>query len=207
MQGLSASEGSEGKCDMAREIIYFSIDVEASGPVPGLYNLISIGVVAVHPERQGGDVRHRKGAEKYWELKPIYHGWDPEAEKVHRLSREHLEKNGLPPRQVMLELRDFTRDICRNGERPVFVGHNAPFDWMHVNYYFHALDVDNPYGYNAMDTKAYAGGKHQLLWTDTNKENLLEIYPNLVAPPEELVHNALVDARFQAELLISLLDM
>ena len=26
-------------------IVYFSVDVEASGPVPGLYNLVSIGGV------------------------------------------------------------------------------------------------------------------------------------------------------------------
>ena len=28
-------------------IVYFSVDVEASGPVPGLYNLVSIGAVPV----------------------------------------------------------------------------------------------------------------------------------------------------------------
>ena len=29
------------------DLVYFSVDVEASGPVPGLYNLVSIGVVPI----------------------------------------------------------------------------------------------------------------------------------------------------------------
>jgi len=36
----------------ASDIVYFSVDVEASGPVPGLYNLVSIGAVPVG--REGG---------------------------------------------------------------------------------------------------------------------------------------------------------
>ena len=192
---------------MARDIVYFMIDCEASGPVPGLYNLISLGAVVLRRFSDGqSSVHHELGEERYWEIKTIYPGWEMEAERVHRLSRPYIDENGMEPRQAMLELREWTLDMCRNGERPVFVGHNAPFDWMYVNYYFHAMEVDNPYGYNAMDTKAMAAGKHQLLWTDTNKENLLELYPQLVAPPEEQVHNALVDARFQAELLRVLLD-
>ncbi len=190
----------------ARPLVYFSIDCESSGPVPGLFNLISLGVVAVHQEQTPEGPRHRKGNEKYWELQLAYPGWEDEAEQIHRLSRERLAEKGLPPAQVMQELREWTLEQCAKGEKPVFVGHNAPFDWMYVNYYFHAFDVPNPYGYNGMDTKAYAGGKHRLLWPDTSKEKLLELYPRLEAPPEHLVHDALVDARFQADILIALLD-
>lgn len=190
-----------------REIIYFCIDCESSGPVPGLFNLISLGVVAVHRNQEGPQAgKHRLGAERYWELQLANDGWEDEAERIHKLSREHLAKNGLPPKQVLEELRAWTLGICKNGEKPLFVGHNAPFDWMFVNYYFHAFGVQNPYGYNALDTKAMATGKHRLSWPDSNKEKLLELYPRLKAPDEHMVHNALADAKFQAEILVSLLD-
>lgn len=186
-----------------RPLIYFSIDCEASGPVPGLFNLISLGAVVV---RKGPDGRHQLGEERYWELQVVYEGWEEEAERIHKLSRVHLAAHGLPPKQVLEELREWTLRVCAAGEKPVFVGHNAPFDWMFVNYYFHAFGVPNPYGYNALDTKSMAAGKHRLLWPDTSKERLLELYPQLKPPPEDQVHNALADARFQAEILCALFD-
>lgn len=190
-----------------REIIYFCIDCESSGPVPQLFNLISLGVVAVHKIADGDQAgRHRTGASKYWEIKTTFPGWEEEAERVHKLKRENLDKNGQDPRQVLEELRSFTLGVCANGEKPLFVGHNAPFDWMFVNWYFHNFGVENPFGYNALDTKAMATGKHRLSWPDSNKEKLLELYPKLKAPAEHMVHNALADAEFQAEILIALLD-
>ena len=44
---------------------YVCVDLEASGPVPGLYNLVSIGGVEV---KLRGD-RHIRGREFYFELK------------------------------------------------------------------------------------------------------------------------------------------
>ena len=49
-------------------------------------------------------------------------------------------------------------------------------------------------------------GKHRIIWRASSKENLLETYPQLQAPAEEDVHNALADAVFQADILIALLD-
>ncbi len=50
------------------DTVYFSVDVEASGPVPGLYNLVSIGAVPV-----GRDAESWKPEDErfYVELKPI----------------------------------------------------------------------------------------------------------------------------------------
>ena len=46
---------------------YICVDLEASGPVPGLYNMVSIGGVEV---TYNGE-RHERGREFYFELKPI----------------------------------------------------------------------------------------------------------------------------------------
>ena len=91
-------------------------------------------------------------------------------------------------------------------EKPLFVGHNAPFDWMFVAYYFAWAGIENPFGYNALDTKALAMGKHRCFFKATNKERLLELYPRLVPLAKERVHNALGDAEFQADILCALLD-
>ncbi|MCA9527832.1 MAG: 3'-5' exonuclease [Myxococcales bacterium] len=182
--------------------VYFCVDLEASGPVPGLFNLVSIGGVVV---RLAGD-RHVVGDSFYYEIKPDFEGFDPGAEAIHKLSRAHLEAEGRPAREVLAAITAFVKAQVGPGERPLFVGHNAPFDWMYTAWYFAWAGMENPFGYNALDTKALAMGTHRLPWKQTNKERLEALHPGLVPPDPDLVHNALADARFQADILIALLD-
>ena len=181
---------------------YICVDLEASGPVPGLYNLVSIGGVEV---RLDGST-HARGREFYFELKPICDGFDAHAMSIHGLSRAHLEEHGQEPRQVMESITAWVREVVPPGNRPLFVGHNAPFDWMYTAYYFARVGLDNPFGYNALDTKALMMGRHELPWRKCNKEEMLRRYANLAEPRPEDVHNALADAQFQADILIALLD-
>ena len=70
---------------------YFCLDCEASGPIPPLYNLLSIGVTALHEE--GG--QFRLGDSFYVEVRPIFPGFDPEAMEVAGLDIERLKKEGV----------------------------------------------------------------------------------------------------------------
>ena len=56
---------------------WFCIDIEASGPVPSLFDMISLGAVAVH-ENEDGTLRI--GDSFYVEIVPTAPGWDEEAE-------------------------------------------------------------------------------------------------------------------------------
>jgi DNA polymerase III alpha subunit (gram-positive type) len=87
----------------------------------------------------------------------------------------------------------------------VFVGHNAPFDWSFISYSYHALGIENPFGYKALDTKALAAGVLGLHWFDTNKERLEELL-KLPKPEDDRVHRADYDAWYQALILIGLLE-
>lgn len=182
--------------------VYFCVDLEASGPVPGLYNMVSVGGVEV---RWDGE-KHVRGDTFYFELRPSFEGFDPAAQAIHGLTESHLRDHGIPARDVMRRVADWVRDHLRSGERALFVGHNAPFDWMFVAYYFAWAGLENPFGYNALDTKALMMGKHRLFWRQCSKSGLMKLYPHLEAPAPEKVHNALADAEFQADILIALLD-
>ena len=182
--------------------VYVCVDIEASGPVPGFYNMVSIGGVVV---RFNGSV-HERGEEFYYEMKPISEGFDEHAMRIHGLTREHLDRHGVDARSVMLSICDWVQTIRGDADRVLFVGHNAPFDWMYVAWYFSWAGLDNPFGYNALDTKALMMGRLGLPWRDCNKERLVEVYPGLHPPRPEDVHNALSDARFQADILIALLE-
>ncbi|MFN7964425.1 MAG: 3'-5' exonuclease [Acidobacteriota bacterium] len=180
---------------------YYSIDVEASGPVPGLYNMVSLGAVAVH-ERDGG--RLEIGRSFYAELRPAFAGHDPGANAIHGLDLEKLRREGLEPAEALRQLNRFVSETCDSGTKATFVGHVAVFDWMYVCWYYAWCGLENPFGYKGIDTKSLAMGALGLSWDRTGKETIL---PQLgVAPQaESTLHRADADAQHQAELFVALM--
>jgi DNA polymerase III epsilon subunit-like protein len=179
---------------------WFCVDIECSGPVPALYDLLSLGVVVVTEEADGPAI----GASGYWEVRPTAPRVDPGAMKVNKLDLDQLRATGLPLGEMLTALDGFVAQHTRPGTKPVFVGHNAPFDWSFVSYAYHAEGRDNPFGYKALDTKALAMGVLGLHWFDTNKEELQVRLALPEANPSQ-VHRADYDAWYQAHILVGLL--
>lgn len=178
---------------MTDDEILVSVDIEASGPSPGTGSLLSIGACLVKDPQDGF----------YVELKPLPDlPWSDEAEAVHRLQRDHLEQNGLEPRQAMAAFDAWLADAAV-GHRPVFVGFNAPFDWMFVADYFERYLGRNPFGISALDLKAYYMGRHRIArWSETTSRHVEQRFRVKTLHS----HNALDDARGQAELCLLLLE-
>jgi DNA polymerase III epsilon subunit-like protein len=188
------------------ETVYAVVDVEASGPIPDPYNLVSIGAVAVRrqgPRREPGAWAVDTATQFYVELKPAYPGFDAEAMAIHGISREHLEESGVEPVVALTRLADWARGL---GGRPVLVGHNAVFDWAYVNHYFVRTGVANPFGWKALDTKSLAAGILRLPFLETSKENLARLLPGLEPEDQAQKHRADYDALYQAHLLVELLN-
>lgn len=82
------------------------------------------------------------------------------------------------------------------GDKVVFVGFNAPFDWSFVNYYFHRFLGRNPFGFAALDIKAYYMGVTGCTWSDTRSSRIAAA----LRPRTHSDHTALHDALHQAEL-------
>ncbi len=183
-------------------MVYFCLDCEASGPVPPLYNLLAVGATVV---RSAGD-HHEVEDSFYVELRPIFPGFDPEAMAVCGLDAERLKREGMEPKEAMARIREWV--LARNmgsPDGPVFVGHNAVFDWAYVAYYFAHFAIENPFGYKGLETKSLAMGRLGVAWSETSKENLERL---LGLPPQDpaRVHHADYDAHYQALILKALLD-
>ena len=180
---------------------YFSIDLEASGPVAPLYSMLSIGATVVHVEEE----KHVIGESFYVELKPAFPGVDKRAVAVCGLDVEKLREEGTDPEQAMRDLTAWVKQQNRKPGSPVFVGHNAVFDWAYIDYYYAHFGMKNPFGYKGIDTKSLAMGRLGIPWHSTSKENLQKV---LDLPPQnpELIHRADYDAEYQAQILRALLD-
>ncbi|HAV1236675.1 TPA: 3'-5' exonuclease [Salmonella enterica] len=173
--------------------IFISVDIEASGPVPGKYSLLSIGACLVSDT----DVNFS------CELKPITPEFIPAALEVTGLTLEELEDRGLPPEEAMLAFKNWIDQVTASNSLPVFVGLNAPFDWSFINYYFHVYLGENPFGFSALDIKALFMGRLATSWSESKSSHMTK---NL-GVPMTANHNALKDAIFQANLFNAIIKL
>ena len=166
---------------------FISVDIEASGPSPSIGSLLSIGACLVADP----------SVDFYVELKPIDgQAWDAQAETVHELSLEHLMQEGLEPAIAMERFAEWVETVC-GGSRAVFVGFNAPFDWMFVADYLWRYVGRNPFGISALDLKSYFMARDGIEeWQRTRRANVDEA---LGLEPDHN-HHALDDARGQARI-------
>lgn len=169
-----------------RKEVFISVDVETAGPIPGEFSMLSIGACVV------GDPQ----AEFECTIKPINDNADPAALEVTGLSIEELRRNGSEPDTAMRSFAEWVGRVAGPDGTPVFVGFNAPFDWSFVNYYFHRFVGANPFGFTALDIKALWMGISGCSWADTRSSRMTE----RLGPSTTGDHNALHDARHQAEL-------
>ncbi|PIN82033.1 hypothetical protein COV11_00015 [Candidatus Woesearchaeota archaeon CG10_big_fil_rev_8_21_14_0_10_30_7] len=187
---------------------YISLDVEASGRVPGIYSLLSIGACVVGEQDK----------QFYRELKPISPNFDIEAMKIGCLGLKCLElfKNykdynpksetfnpsrvlgalsvyGDRPKTVMKELNNWTLNVSAGCE-PVLLTDVQPFDGSFINWYFEKFlsNSENPFGYKGLNIDILYRGL-----TGNINSNLRDLG---LIDDRKTPHNALDDAVFQAKL-------
>lgn len=175
----------------AQEEVYISVDVEAAGPIPATYSLLSLGASVVSDPMQ----------HFYAEFQPINDNVVPAAMAVSGFSLMELAKQGEAPAAAMRRFHDWITAISE-GRTPVFVGFNAGFDWAFVNWYFHTYLGENPFGFSALDIKAYYMGLSGCRWAETTSRKLPTEFQ---ATATIANHNALTDAQAQAEIFAKLL--
>jgi DNA polymerase III epsilon subunit-like protein len=170
---------------MSHPEVYVSVDIEAAGPIPGEYSMLSLGACRVDaPENTF-----------YSEFRPLNDNFVPEALNVSGLKLSDLRERGRDPAEAMTAFREWTAGVAKNGT-PVFVGFNSSFDWAFVNWYFHKFLGENPFGIGAVDIKAYYMGLTGCPWEETKSSRL----PIFLKPKRQGrgIHNALSDAIYQA---------
>jgi len=171
-----------------KPVTYISVDIEAAGPSPSNYAMLSIGACVV----DGSDPEQGF----YVELQPDREGELEAAMSVGGFTLDGLRASGTAPAAAMQQFADWIASVTPAGHRPVMVGFNAVFDWMFVADYFHRYLGRNPFGHSALDIKAFYLGVTGSSWVGTSMNFVAERYGLAIT----LTHNALDDARDQATL-------
>lgn len=183
--------------------MYFSVDVETNGPVPGLFSMLSIGVTALHPEtleevghfyqklRVLPDAREDLDTMKWWSGFPEMYA--------------EATRDPRDPRDVMRELEDWilsmTNGFALDRESrptPLFVAYPNAFDWPFYVYYAWRFTSAARFGFVSVDMASMAMGYNGGLYDHQTKKRWPE---NWVKPGDRIaIHHALLDARQQADI-------
>lgn len=176
-----------GEREFAEMPRYVSVDVEASGPIPGDFSLLSIGACFVEDTNN----------QFYVELKPISLNFNDAAIFISGLNLKALTTSGEEPRVAMEKFEDWLKQI----QNPIMIGYSTTFDWMFICYYFHHFLGRNPLGHSAIDMKALYMGAMNCDWKIASKKSMsakMEVEFNNT-------HNALEDAIEQAKLFSAII--
>ena len=190
---------------------YIAVDVEASGPTPANYSLLSIGASVVGQSNRTF----------YKELKPISRNYVAEAMKVGCLGLrclddfktqddrynpqsksfrpdlvlDVLQEQGVEPREVMSQFGNWINESS-NGGKPILASDCDAFDGMFVHVYFDKFGVDNPFVYGGVNIDSMYRG----FMKDPSARIEDSKFWN-----ESLSHNAMEDAVVQAKALEGIL--
>ena len=143
--------------------LYIATDVEADGPIPGPYSMISLGMaVAGRPELRF-----------YTEVRPISDTFVPEALAVSGLDRARLLREAPTPEVAMAAAARWINDLRRIG-RPVFLAAPAVFDGMFVHWYFVRFLGTSPFGAtgSGIDLRSYWMGRTRCEWSESHKSTM-----------------------------------
>ncbi|MGH3391644.1 MAG: exonuclease [Actinomadura sp.] len=140
--------------------LYIATDVEADGPIPGPYSMISLGMAVVG----------RPELTFYTELRPISAEFVPAALAVSGLDRDRLLREAPTAEEAMAAAARWINDLRRVG-RPVFLAGPAVFDGMFVHWYFLRFLGKSPFSASGagIDLRSYWMGLTGGEWVSSRK--------------------------------------
>ncbi|WP_328394612.1 3'-5' exoribonuclease [Streptomyces sp. NBC_00390] len=191
---------------MARTIrpsLYISVDIEADGPIPGPYSMISLGAaVAGRQDAAGYTAEDDPEAHTFYrELRPISDDFVPAALAVSGLDRDRLVREGSEPAAAMAEFTTWVREVAV-GAQPVMCGYPASYDWTFLYWYLMRFTGASPFGHSGcMDMKTLYATKARLPLRAVAKGTM----PRSLLSRRRHTHHALDDAVEQAELFSNLM--
>jgi DNA polymerase III epsilon subunit-like protein len=164
--------------------LFISVDIEASGPIPGEFSMLSLGACVVGATHENF----------YAELKPLTQKFDAQALAVAGFDLKKLQRTGIEPARAMQQFDAWLVRVAPFDHTPIFCAYPLAFDWMFVAYYFHRFLGRNPFGYSGFDLKSFFMGASGKQWSSASVPQHFHI-------AQDLSHNALEDAIAQAKLL------
>lgn len=183
--------------------IYFSVDCEFSGPIPGPHYMMSFGSVAF-TLRKGiigkfaANLKPLEGAtmhprtQRFWDKNPDAY--------------ESTQFNQVEPAVAMqdysVHIMDILRQYAVQPQTPIFIEYPGGADFVYMFWYFHRFLGDCPFSHSTFSLKTAASVILDKPFRRATKANMPRRWFN---PVLKHTHLALDDALGQADLAIRML--
>lgn len=174
--------------------LYVAVDIEADGPIPGPYSMISLGMSVVsRPEHSFST-----------ELRPISDDFVPEALAVSGLDRDRLLREAPAPEDAMERAAAWIEGLRPVG-RPVFLAGPAVWDGMFLHWYFMRYLGKSPFGVTGagVDLRSYWMGLTGQDWSSSRTSDIKQSL-GLTGLPH--THHAEEDAAQLAQVFETILN-
>jgi hypothetical protein len=182
--------------------LYISADIEADGPVPGRFSMLSLGLcVAASFDGTTFEAHDPTADTFYTELRPISEHFLPESVAIGGLDRDALVENGEEPASAMTRAAEWVVAVA-GARTPVLTAYPAGFDWVFLYWYFETFaERGSPFRFSSVyDMKAMYAVKAAVTYSEISKG----LMPAHLLSKRAHTHNALDDAIEQADLFVNL---
>ena len=180
---------------MARQEIYFSFDIEADGPIPGDYSMLSLGCVAF--DRNGVELGEwyanfelLPGASQHPDTMKFW----SENQRYYDLTRDWVQS----PQEAMTHFVEWVESFDGS---PVAVAMPAGFDFTWMWWYCNKFVGRCPFSFSCIDMKTMAMCLIGKPYRDSTKLN----WPRHWFSQLPHLHHALSDAREQGQTFSNML--
>jgi hypothetical protein len=183
-----------------RSEILVSVDGEFTGPIPGVYSMISLGAAAY----DGAGTKLSTFKVNILELEGSIR--DPETMEWWSKYPEAWAATQVDQQEPKKAMEQFMTWLLTVGGLPKLGGWPLPVDFMFVYWYWWKfLKSKPPFGYDGIDFKTYAMAKFDI---DAMKDvSRKDVQDRLNLPSPEFLHDPVDDAERQADLYFYLRNM
>lgn len=176
--------------------IFVSTDIEADGPIPGIYSMLSFGSAAYLPDKTlistfsanletlPDAITHPKTM-AWWQTQPD--AW--------AACHTNLQK----PEVAMQNYSSWLKSLPG---QPVFLAYPATFDFMFIQWYLIRFTGESPFAYGAIDIRTYAMAMLKTPYQDSGKSTMPSHWFD---PDLRHTHVALDDAKEHGALFCNML--
>jgi hypothetical protein len=168
-----------------KPVIYVNADVEATGPVPGLYSMVSYASVAHHTDGTPismfyETVNELSGASRDPDTM-VWWTKHPEAWATTLVDRQD-------PADSLFRYAEWIEGLPGN---PIFVATPVAFDFGFLAYYLARFAGRNPFGHRGLDIRSQLSGASMTPYADAHVDEWMD-------PGFGITHHPLDDSKAQA---------
>lgn len=182
-----------------KDELYISVDIEASGPIPLEYSMLSLGAAAFLKTGELIDtfeinLEELPSAQRY----PDTMRWWATQPKAW----EECRKNLIDPKTAMNRFDAWVHRVSsKTGTVPIFVAYPSGFDFTFVYVYLMKFVGHSRFSFSALDIKSYASAVMKKPFRQTVKKS----FPKKWMSKKRHTHIAIDDAICQGEIFMNIL--